>query len=104
MRLRNRDGDGVDPVPFLVVAATALATAYSFGPIYGMAYGLSLPAALWASTALFVAATAAAYWRLVWTYRSTHREAVPAAGRFRRLLYAAVGLAVAMLALGLPLL
>ena len=104
MRLRNRAGDPVDPVPFLVVAATTLATAYSFGPIYGLAYGLSLRAALVASTAVFLATTAAAYWRLVWTYGPARREVLSAGTRFRRLLYAAAVLAVAMLALGLPLL
>ena len=41
MRLRNRDGSPVDPVPFLVLAAMAFAVAYSFGPIYFDALGVS---------------------------------------------------------------
>lgn len=102
MRLRNRRGDPVDPVPFLVVTAMALAVAYAFGPIYCMALGLSLRASLGVATALFLGATAVAYARLVWTYVPEHRETVPAGDRFRRLLYAAVLLALALLALGLP--
>ena len=51
MRLRNRDGSPVDPVPFLVLAAMAFAVAYSFGPIYFDALGVSLVPALALSTA-----------------------------------------------------
>jgi len=104
MRLPNREGDGVDPVPFLVVAALALAVTATFGPLYFMAVGLTVGPSLAASTAVFLAATAAAYWRLVWTYSPAHRETVPAASRFRRLVYLAALLALGILALGLPLL
>jgi hypothetical protein len=104
MRLPNRDGDGVDPMPVLVVASLALAVTASFGPLYFMALGLSLRPSLAASAVLFVAGTGVAYWRLVWTYRPDHREVVPPGDRFRRLLYLGVLLALAIVALGLPFL
>jgi len=103
MRLRNRWGTGVDPVPFLVVVLTGFATCYSFGPVYLLTFDLSVRDALAASTGVYGAVIAVAYYRFVWTYRPEHRKEVPVGIRFRRLLLAmAVGLGVAVL-LALPL-
>jgi len=103
MEVHNRWGTAVDPVPFLVVAATAFATCYSFGTVYLLAFDLELPAALGASTAVFGLAVAGAYHRLVWTYRPAAREEVPVGVRFERVVLAAA-VAVALLALcSLPL-
>jgi hypothetical protein len=98
MAVRNRWGTAVDPVPFLVVAATAFATCYSFGTVYLLAFDLSLRVALAGATAVFALAVLAAYHRLVWTYRPAAREEVPVGVRFERVvLAAAVG--VGLLAL-----
>jgi len=37
MRLRNRHGSHVDPVPFVVVAGLTFMILLSFGPLYGQA-------------------------------------------------------------------
>lgn len=104
MKLRNRRGTPVDPVPFLVVAAMAFLVSFSFGPIYCMALGLALEAALVVSTGVFLATTAAAYHRLVRTARPALRGEVPVEARLRRLFYAVV-LGVALIALlSVPLL
>jgi len=103
MRLRNRDGSPVDPVPFLVLAAMAFAVAYSFGPIYFDALGVDLVPALALSTAAFLGLTALAFHRLVWAFDPLAREEVPPGVRFRRLLLAAVVAALALVALALPL-
>ena len=51
MRVRNRDGAPVDPVPFLVSAGMAVMLLFSTGPLYGLAYGLSVRTSLVLSTA-----------------------------------------------------
>ena len=103
MRLRNRDGTPVDPVPFLVVTLGVAMVSYSYGPIYLMALGFGLGDALLASGVVVTLATGASYHRLVWTARPEARAEVPAGLRLRRLLYAvAIGIAVLLL-LALPL-
>ena len=103
MEFRNRWGTPVDPVPFFVVAATAFAVCYAFGPSYLLAFDLPLRWALAAVTVVYGAVTVGAYYRFVWTYRPAYREEVPVAARFRRLvLAAAVGVMVLVL-LALPL-
>lgn len=103
MPLRNQEGTPVDPVPFLVVAATAFATCYSFGPLYFVALGTDLATGVLTSTGVFLAATGGAYHQLVWTARPDVRAAVDPARRLWRLvLGAAVGIAVVVL-LALPL-
>jgi hypothetical protein len=102
MEVCNRWGTPVDPVPFLVVFGTAFASCYSFGPVYLLAFDVSVPAALGASTVVFVLAVAGAYHRLVWTYRPEYREEVPVGVRFQRLvLVTAAGVGVLAL-LSLP--
>lgn len=101
MHLHNRWGTAVDPVPFFVVATTAFATCYSFGPTYLLTFDVGLGQSLAITTAVFAGAVATTYYRLVWTYRPAHREIVPVAVRFRRLLlggFAALGV-LALLAL-----
>lgn len=98
MAVHNRWGTPVDPVPFLVVVATAFATCYSFGTVYLLAFDLALPTALGATTVLFALAVAGAYHRLVWTYRPVSREEVPVGIRFQRIVLAAA-IGVGLLAL-----
>ncbi|MFB6152064.1 MAG: hypothetical protein ABEJ40_09695 [Haloarculaceae archaeon] len=103
MHLKNRWGTTVDPVPFLVVAATAFAACYSFGPGYLLSLDLSIEPALAGSTAAFLLVLAVAYYRLVWTYRPAVREVVPVGVRFRRLVLAVVAGAGLVVLLALPL-
>ena len=104
MKLTNRHGTPVDPVPFLVVASLAFLVSFSYGPIYCMALGLSLPPALAVSTLAFCLATSASYHRLVWTARPELRGEIPADQRFRRLVYAALVVGALLALLSLPLL
>jgi hypothetical protein len=104
MRLRNRDGTPVDPVPFLVVVALAFLLTFSLGPIYASAVGLSFRLGLSLSAGLFVVVSSGAYVRLVWHARPELRTEVPAADRLTRLLYAALCLALLLVLLSIPLL
>jgi hypothetical protein len=103
-RLRNRRGEPIDPVPFLVTAGMGFTLIFSFGPIYGLAYGLSLPAALGASALGFGGVALVAHRQLVRSAPPIDAGPLPADIRFERLLYAGVGLGIAFLALTLPLL
>jgi len=104
VHVRNRHGDRVDPVPFLVTAGLAFTFALSFGPIYGLSYGLTLATSLAASTLAFAAATALAYHRLVRLAPPVDAGPLPPGPRIERLLYAGAGLGVLIVALTVPLL
>jgi multisubunit Na+/H+ antiporter MnhB subunit len=104
LRVHNRHGDRIDPVPFLVTVGIAFAFAFSFGPIYGLSYGLSLSASLGLSTLAFAAATAIAYQRLVRRAPPLDAGPLPPGPRVERLLYAGVALGVLIVALTVPLL
>lgn len=103
MRLRNKHGTPVDPVPFLVVVLGTLMVGYAYGPLYFMALGLELGESLLACGAVVVAATGLAHHRLVWTARPDLRGEVPAAVRFKRLFYAVLIGVVGLALLALPL-
>ena len=103
MALRNDRGTPVDPVPFLVVAATAFTVSYSYGPLYLMALGVDLPSALLACGVVTGGAVAAAYHRYVRRARPELRAEVPVDARLRRFFYGVlVGMAV-LAGLALPL-
>lgn len=99
MGLRNREGESVDPVPFLVVALLAGTAIVSFGPLYLLAFGVALERAVALSAALSVLAVLVTYHQFVWTANPLAREEVPAATRYLRLLYAIAALVVLVLAL-----
>lgn len=103
MPLRNKRGTPIDPVPFLVVAALGVATAYSYGPIYLMELGFDLAVALGISTASAAVVTGAAYYRFVWTVRPELQREVPGPVRFRRLVYGVAVLIALIVLLSLPL-
>ena len=65
MPLRNREGQSVDPVAFLVVTALSVLVIYSFGPLYLQALGLRVNYGLSVCTGVFLGIAAAAYYRLV---------------------------------------
>lgn len=102
MDVRNRHGDPVDPVPFLVSVATTAMLLFSVGPLYGLAYGLPVWAGLVVATAGTVAVSAVAYHRLVWTAPPPW-VTIPPQHRFQRLLYIAFVFGLFLLALSAPL-
>ena len=103
MKLRNRDGALVDPVPWFVVTAVAFAVAYSFGPGYFAAFGVPIDYGLVLSTGLFAVATVVTYYRFVWTVSPNRREEVPVGDRFERLVLATVACLGVVVLLALPL-
>jgi hypothetical protein len=102
MNARNRDGDPVDPVPFLVCTGMAVMLLFSVGPLYGLAYGLPVWAGLTVATAGTVAVSAVAYHRLVWTAPPPSVQIAPEL-RFQRLIYIGVAFAVLLIAVSVPL-
>lgn len=102
MNVRNRNGDPVDPVPFLVCTAMAVMLLFSVGPLYGLAYGLPVWAGLTVATAGTAAVSAVAYHRLVWTAPPPWVQISPEL-RFQRLVYIGVAFAVLLLAASVPL-
>ena len=103
MRLRNRDGTAVDPVPFAVTAGLGCMLALSFGPLYGQALGASLSSAIVASSAVSLAVVAVTFHRYVWTARPELREHVSGMARAEGLFYLMVAIAVIVIGLALPL-
>lgn len=104
MRLPNRHGSAVDPVPFVVVTGLAWMVLLSFGPLYGQALGVPLPVGLGVSTALSLVATAGAYYSQVWTATPEIDGELPSGLAAERLFYLMLVLAVLIVALAIPLL
>ena len=104
LRVHDGRGERIDPVPFLVSAGLGFMLSFSFGPIYGLSYGLSLPTSLALSALAFAGIVAVAYAQLVRSAPPVDAGPLPPGPRFERLLYAAVGLGVALGALTVPLL
>lgn len=96
MRLRNRDGTPIDPVPFLVVALLSIMILVGWGPLYLMAHGASLQLSVAISVVLACVAVCLSFYWFVWTTNPTVRQEVPAATRYLRLLY---GLVIGILVL-----
>lgn len=102
MRPRNRDGEVVDPVPFVVTTGLGFMLLLSFGPIYGLALGASVTGSITVSATLSVVVAAVAYHRYVWTARPELRGHVSGAVRAEGLFYLMVGLAVLVVGLSIP--
>jgi hypothetical protein len=101
VRVRNRDGRPVDPVPFLVAAGTAALGSYSFVPPYCLSLGLPLTAGLALATLVFLVAGGLAYHRLVRTARADRAD-VPPALRLRSLFYVALVVGALLVLASLP--
>ncbi|KAA9399502.1 hypothetical protein Har1130_00150 [Haloarcula sp. CBA1130] len=102
MHVQNRDGDPVDPVPFLVCTAMAVMLLFSLGPLYGLAYGLPVWAGLAVATVGTIAVAAVSYHRLIWMAPPPSVHIAPEL-RFQRLIYIGVGFAVLLVAVSAPL-
>ena len=99
MRLSNRDGTPVDPVPFVVVSGLACMLLLSLGPLYGQAFGFSLSSSLVVSIVVSIGVTVASFYWQVWdTYPL---EETPVEIRFERLFYGALAFGVIVVALTL---
>jgi len=103
MKVRNRHGQAIDPVPFLVVAGLSFLVLYSLLPLYLMAFGVSVAGGLCAATATWVWIALGAFHRLVWDYSPARREHVPVGFRFRRLVWGTVAGIALLVLLSLPL-
>ena len=101
MRLSNRRGESIDPVPFVVVAGLASMILLSFGPLYGLAFGLSLSVALFVSIALAAAVTGLSFYWQVW--QATPLKEAPTEMRLERLFYGGLAFAVIFVTLTLAL-
>ncbi len=100
MKLTNRHGTPVDPVPFFVVTSLSFLVSFSYGPFYCIALGLSLSWGFVVSGAVFLLATGASYHQLVWATRPELQGEIPANQRLWRLFYAIlVGIALLVLLL-----
>ena len=99
---RNRDGDAVDPWPFVAVAGTGVLPVLSFGPLYLTALGLALSTAIVVSLVVGTAVVVGAYHRLVHTRRP--EVVAPGGDRVERLFYATLALVGVLALLALPLL
>lgn len=99
VRIRNRNGTPIDPVPFFVVALLGVMVAIAWGPLYLKAHGVDELVAVAASMGLAVVAICASFYHYVWSANPDVRTEVPAAVRYRKLLYAIVIGVIVVLAL-----
>jgi len=102
MEVRNRDGDPVDPVPFLVSVGISGMMTLSLGPLYGLAYGVPVARSVTVSAVVTAAVAAAAFHRLVWI-APPRWVTIPPKIRFQRLWYLAIGFGLVLLGLTVPL-
>jgi len=100
MKLPNRSGVAVDPVPFAVITGTASLLLLSLGPLYGQALGLPLSTAIVASVGLCGISAGIAYYRQVWTANPVGE---PVGLRAERLFYLIAILGVVFVGLAVPL-
>lgn len=92
----DRNGDPVDPAPFLVVAASGLLVSLSFLPAVVMRLGGSAGHGVAVALAVAGAFTVAAYRRMVSGSRASVRTELPPEDRLRTIVYGVLVAAVAM--------
>jgi hypothetical protein len=102
MEVRNRDGEPVDAVPFLVSTGILGMLTLSVGPLYGLAYGVPVAYAVAASFGATAVVCAVAFHRLVWIAPPSW-VTIPPEVRFQRLFYLAVAFGLVLLGLTIPL-
>jgi len=102
MEVRNRDGEPVDGVPFLVLTGIVGMLALSLGPLYGMAYGVPVAYSVAVSAGVTAVVAAVAFHRLVWLAPPSW-VTIPPEVRFQRLFYIAVAFGAVLLGLTAPL-
>lgn len=98
MRLRNREGTEIDPIPFLVTGSIAFLLLFAFAPGCLLSLGMAIENALGLTSVAYGAVLLGVYHQLVYDVNPTRREEVPGAVRFRRLVYAVL-IAIAVMVL-----
>ncbi len=99
----NRDGDPVEPWPFVAVSGTGTLPVLSFGPLYLGAFGVPIRLAVGVSIAVSTGIVAVAYYRLVLAYRPDVQAALPASERAPRLFWITLVLIGVLVLPALPL-
>lgn len=99
----DRDGEPVDPAPFLVVAATGLLVSLSFLPAVVMRLGGSTGYGIAVALVVAAAFTVAAYRRMVSRSRASLRTELPPEDRLRTIVYGVIVAAAAMFGLSVLL-
>jgi hypothetical protein len=102
MDVRNRDGEPVDVVPFLVSTGILGMVALSIGPLYGVAYGVPVAESVAVSAGVTMVVCVVAFHRLVWAAPPAW-VTIPPGVRFQRLFYLAVVFGLVLIALTVPL-
>lgn len=102
MEVRNRDGEPVDAVPFLVSTGILGMLTLSLGPLYGLAYGVPIVGSLLMSAGVTAAVAVVAFHRLIWVAPPTW-VTIPPEVRFQRLFYLAVAFGLVLLGVTVPL-
>ncbi len=90
MKPTNRDGDPVDPVPFLVTGVLLLTAVISWGPAYLLGFDVTYRLAIGISAVVALGTVGISYHQLVWTVNPTTRQEVPVEVRIHKLAYAVV--------------
>lgn len=99
----DRDGEPVDPAPFLVVAATGLLVSLSFLPAVVLRLGGSAATGVAVALAVAGAFAVVAYRRMVSASRASVRTELPPDERLRTVVYGVVVAAAAMFGLSVLL-
>lgn len=103
MGLRNREGDRVDPMPWVVTVSLGFMLLFSIGPIYLHEYGLDPLPSMIALTVIFLGVIVISYWRFVHTVRPDLRGEIPPDVRIERLFYAILAGILVLIAVSLPI-
>lgn len=99
MRLPNRDGQPVDPVPWLVIAGSGTLVSFSFFPGYCIAFGLPTWAGVAIAGGVSLLITGISFHQYLWTVDPAVRREIPPEIRLRTLTWAVlvgVGVLVAL--------
>jgi hypothetical protein len=83
--IRNRHGEIVDPIPFVVITGSTWLLCLSFGPLYLDLFGIPWTEGLLACVILAVVTSLWAYRRFIWTVDPAVQESLSAGVRFHRL-------------------
>lgn len=102
MRLRNREGTEIDPIPFLVTGSVAFLLLFAFAPGCLLSLGMAIENALGLTSVAFSATLVAAYHQLVYDVNPTRMEEIPGPVRFRRLVYVVLIATAVMVLLLIP--
>jgi hypothetical protein len=102
MKVRNRDGEPVDAVPFVVSIGILGMVTLSIGPLYGLAYGVPIGRSVAVSIGATAVISTVAFYRLIWS-APPQWVTIPPGVRFQRLFYLAIAFGLVLIGLTIPL-